>query len=517
MKRFLAALILLVLFVGGLWWWSNVASSSADGMNAVERWCAGQLQRIADDLLGPKLEFKTLKLKLPATVTLTEVTLTSDGVAFMRMGSMKLEFRETPKQGQPLIIKSATFIDPEVRLIEQADGDLLGFSGFVKSTDGEAYDDGGSSKPSDIFAIRQIGISNGVFEWVPAGYDNPMRFEQLSMDLQTDSNADRPGWYDFDATIERPPVIELSWDGGINIDTGDLDFHDVTLRASLDEDQYGTLTPQIQQFLRRHQIVGELVLHVTGRVPLNDGAGADLTFDASLQNSNATVGEYQFPVESAQMQATLREMRFAFDPLTINAFSGRIESSGFFRFDDLEPFQIRAKAVDVLLQQMLSPAASEDSKFAGKMDMTLEVNGNNTDVANTLYGEGEITLQEAKLVNIPMFNALANAMKLTSAQRDAGTDSANAQFTLKGDRATVDKGDVQGTAIAGRGRGDIYYDGRLDLKVNAGLLEKAQGLLGPVGDIFAAITDKLLPYRVTGTWEEPVVTPQPLGIPLGGK
>ncbi len=56
------------------------------------------------------------------------------------------------------------------------------------------------------------------------------------------------------------------------------------------------------------------------------------------------------------------------------------------------------------------------------------------------------------------------------------------------------------------------YTGDLDLKMNAGPLEKLQSMLGKVGDIFGKITDGLVTYRIRGTLGDPKVNVQPLGI-----
>ena len=80
---------------------------------------------------------------------------------------------------------------------------------------------------------------------------------------------------------------------------------------------------------------------------------------------------------------------------------------------------------------------------------------------------------------------------------------------------TIEKALIQSKLLAARTRGDIHYDGRLDMKVNAGVVEKAEDLLGELGDVLGALTDRLLPYVVSGTWSKPKVTPDPLGVPLG--
>lgn len=519
--RIIAAVALLAFIIASLWlaygavFGRSPGSTDAERMNALENWCAGQIHRIADDLLTPTLQFSSLRLELPATATMTEVSLTADDVTFISMSSMKLEFRKMPKRGQPLVIKSATFVDPKVRLIGRDEGGLKGFSGFVKSKKGKQYDDGGSSKPSDILAIRHIVITDGMLEWAPIGHDDPMRLEQLSMDLNVKPEADQPGWYAFNTTIDREPIVHLTWIGGISIDTGDLDFDDVELRVDLSEDEYHTLTPQIQDFLRQYQIVGELTMTTKGRVPLLNPEATDLTFDATMKDSNAVIEEFQFPIKAAHMNATFRDMRFTFDPVGVNAFSGRIDSSGYFDFNGEQPFDMTVKAEDILLQDMLHTTSAEPPKFSGKVALNVQGHGERMDFDATMTGSGDVSIEEGNLGKISLFDAIADTLKISDAKRGKSVDTGNAQFTLKGDRLTIDKARIESVTAAARGKGDIFYDGRLDLLINAGALEKVQSLLGPVGDIFGLLTDRLLPVRVTGTWSEPKVTPEPLSIPLG--
>ena len=54
------------------------------------------------------------------------------------------------------------------------------------------------------------------------------------------------------------------------------------------------------------------------------------------------------------------------------------------------------------------------------------------------------------------------------------------------------------------------------MKINAGVVEKVEDLLGKLGDVLGALTDRLLPFEISGTWSKPIVTPEPLGLPVGG-
>ncbi len=205
-------LVLVALSIAAVaWWWQRPTPA---GMNPIDAWCATQLRGIADDLFEPAFEFTSLRLELPASVTLEDVAIIADGVTIIGMSSLRLELREMPKIGQPLVIESATFVDPEVRLVGRSDGTLVGFANFMKSTEGERRADGGSSVPSDFLAIRGIDIANGRFEWAPADAEHPMVFEKLNVNLSTNPDSTRPGWYEFVARIDRAPIIQLSWMAG---------------------------------------------------------------------------------------------------------------------------------------------------------------------------------------------------------------------------------------------------------------------------------------------------------------
>ena len=66
--------------------------------------------------------------------------------------------------------------------------------------------------------------------------------------------------------------------------------------------------------------------------------------------------------------------------------------------------------------------------------------------------------------------------------------------------------------IEARGKGKIRYDGSLDLRVRAGLVNRLRGRLGRIGSILDTVTDNLVTNLVRGTLAEPQVTVTPLGL-----
>lgn len=96
-------------------------------------------------------------------------------------------------------------------------------------------------------------------------------------------------------------------------------------------------------------------------------------------------------------------------------------------------------------------------------------------------------------------------------------DRGEAAFRLDEKGVEVTRSELVSTFIAARGEGRIGYDGALDLRVNAGPMEKLKSVLGDIavlGELsgqFSKLTDRLMAYRVRGTVAAPQVEVRVLG------
>ena len=204
-------------------------------LGGIERWCGEQLLAIANDHLGPRLDFKSLDYQRPTTLWLYDLTLTSGDVTFIRADSVRVEFAQVPRPGRPIVISEVALQRPVVRLIEQHDGSLAGFRGFVASEGGRVLPDGGSTRLSDVLAITVIRVADGRVSYEPL--DKPaMVLRPLTFDLtraRPAAAAPEAGWYAFEASLTLDPVAELVTSARLNLDTGDLDIARLTLDVAL--------------------------------------------------------------------------------------------------------------------------------------------------------------------------------------------------------------------------------------------------------------------------------------------
>ena len=93
-----------------------------------------------------------------------------------------------------------------------------------------------------------------------------------------------------------------------------------------------------------------------------------------------------------------------------------------------------------------------------------------------------------------------------------GHDRSSMEIALNSRRVEIDDFILEGDSLGVRGSGEINYDGTVNFRFNAGPLEKMQMQLGVIGDVFGFLTDRLVTYQVTGTWEDPVFNGRPLGL-----
>ena len=136
---------------------------------------------------------------------------------------------------------------------------------------------------------------------------------------------------------------------------------------------------------------------------------------------------------------------------------------------------------------------------------------------DSISGQGHAQLEKAQLVNIPTMDRLISVMKL--ARRDskevAHNDRAEASFELHPDHVLITASELITPTLFASATGKLHYDGRLDMRVQAGPLQKLENALGNVGDWLKKAHGKLLAYDVKGTVNDPKVTPVTMGIRLG--
>ena len=496
-------------------------TSGSGGDSLLEKWVRGQILAIANDNLNPRLEFAAFDLELPMTVRLTGIELVStdpalpDGrVTIFEADQLTIVLAERPKSGKPLKIERVELTDPALRLvaIEPGSGSFAGFSNLVKQQ-GEAKEDGGSTKLSDIFELRLVKLNNAKIVYDPRLPDTEaMMLDGINTELELEDP--KGGWHQLSLVLDQTPIIDLDVQGRMHLDDGTLDIGELALKVALSRENDDRLPPQIQQFLRDHNVRGQLNVNGSTKLSTANPASSTVDLNVKLVDGYAAVGDYVFPIERLELPIQMANNQLDAN-LSINAIGGQMNLAMQMATTGQMPGDVKLNITDMQIEQML--AAKEGAappKYAGKVNGQVTLTGPFATITQNAGGQGQINVTEGRLVDLPIVSGLINATSTvaTLGQVSGDRGTADAKFTFEGDRATFSEINLKSAAIAVRGNGDIYLDERLDLRFNGGPVERVQKMLGGAGDIIGKVTDSLMAYTVKGTLGEPKIGVQVAGI-----
>ncbi|MHC4319955.1 MAG: hypothetical protein ACYS1B_15630, partial [Planctomycetota bacterium] len=372
---------------------------------------------------------------------------------------------------------------------------------------------GGSTRLSDVLAIAKLQVTGGAVSYEPSD-GPPMRLRPLTFELDHErSAAAEAGWYGFDARLALDPVVRLDIDAQLNLDTAELDIADAALTTSLTPAQYEVFTPEIQNFLRQYEIVGDLHWTLSGQVPFRDTASSAIETHLSLTEASVSFGSYVLPTKSVQLSARLSEGLLDVHDCSIESLGGTAQLT--FQISLAGPqagsFEAQGEGQNIRLEQALKYEEGVEPRLRGNGSFHVEARSSFEDLDASFGGSGDVEIRDAHLQLVDLFRG---ALGIKGRREDK--DYATADFALTPDRVRWSDIKVGGGAIGIAGNGDLFYDGRLDCLLNVGPLKGREGVMGVVGDTVGIVTDSLVRYALTGTVEDPKVAVKPLHL-RGGK
>jgi hypothetical protein len=512
MKRAAGFVIVLAVTLALLWLIKPVRelamSVAASGAGAIEAWCGEQTKVLANEILRPQLQFADIEYRAPATVVFMDVELVDDGVAFLTAQEARVTFAEVPEAGQPLVIESVELEDSTLLLRALANGALLGFNDFFDAdADLETATDEAGTPLSTSFAMRRVRIINGAIVYELAD-GTAMRLDEIDVEMDCDPKTD-PGWYAVNLEMSRRDLVTLKTTSRLNIDDVVLEIEDSTFEIALAPERYEVLPPELQAAVREYEVRGHLTLRTQGTLPLTKPISGDLRIEGSLEDASVSFGAYVVPVESLDLRVHLQHEEIRIEQLAYAGLGGTIELDGMLLPQDDWSFDVNLRAHGVRMERLFRPVEGEEPKYAGRIDLEGVVRGALSDLRNRLRGAGDGTIKEGRLVNFPMMSVLVGAV---GGEMWGQKDRLKMHLELYANRVEYSDLEVVSAAIGARGKGTQYFDGRWQYTVNAGPLVRAEASLGPIGDLFGKITDKLVKYEITGKGDESSFTVKPFGI-----
>jgi len=508
---------LVVLFRGTITTTFTEALSGAG--ERAETWVRRQVVAIANDHLGVEFDFDRFEVEAVDTYAFAGVRFvapleTGDAVHIIECDMLRVTLGEFPEFGEPIVIEQVALQRPAVRLVRREAAGLAGWSNLIETEGGGHTPDGGSTRLEDVFDIRRIDIADGLIVYDTGDPETVMRFDGISASL--DARPADEGWYEITSSLQHQTISTVRLAGRINISRALLHIEEQTLDMELAESKYEVLPPPLQSVLREHEVTGRMHFEASGEVDIADPMASHVAGELTLDESRAAFGDYVLPIDSSIAKIAFSEETLTIDPLTIDALGGTLQCvvtlpAGPGRAD------VRLDIDRMRIERALKPAMRDDPKYAGLVRLDALGTVPIDDPLGGADAEGDLDVSEGKLVNLPVFSDLVSV--IGGAFGQTGSDTARARLHLSPDvprRLRLTDFHMVGGAVAIRGEGSVQFDGRLNLRLNGGPLERVQSALGELGDFFGQITDQLMTYHVTGTLSDPTVTPKPLGLGVDG-
>ena len=513
--RYWLPLVLVAVAALGVAAWLILATIDSEGRSPLERWVRQQILSLAAASLNPVLTFDAFNLELPDTVTLTNVALVAPDprlpngqVTIFEARRVTIVLAERPADGEPLRIRQLALVEPALRLVAAEPGGtrVAGFSDLLKPRETATGSEPGP-RPSEVFELRQVGLENARIVYDPRLPDAPaMELDGITAKLKLEDPDG--GWHSLALDIDRRPVISLDADGRFSLDDLLLDLRRMRLAVEVAREHDHLLPPQLQAIIAGHDVRGRLEATFSGSLPLTrmDGMRADLQVE--LTGGHARFGELVLDVERLDLPISFRDGDLRINGMSLDALGGTLGLSGSVAMTAPVDGELRANVSGMRIENLLaSTGPDQPPRYAGKVEGNVRLSGPMATISRNAAGEGELTVSDGRfgktMIVSRLITATANIITLNLAR--SHDDTGRAVFTFEGNRALFSDLRIDSTGLVARGDGNLYFDGRLDLRMNGGPIERVQERLGLAGKILGAITDQLVVYSVTGTLDDPKV------------
>lgn len=256
---------------------------------------------------------------------------------------------------------------------------------------------------------------------------------------------------------------------------------------------------------------GRISGHVTAALNPDDTAASRADADLRIRDGECQTEKLVFPFDDLQVKARLdrRQIKAEFEGRVL---TGELRGNGSLGLDGARPISLRWNVSNGALRE-IRDRRPDRKAVSGRINSSGELAGELDRWPGSMHGSGRITVEDARLISIPIFSEIVEQAQAAVAKvpflPEQSKDSGEFEFTFRHDRLTFDRFDIQSAMIAARGRGDIFYDRSIALTLNAGPVEKIQSLLGRPGKLIGRLTDQLYSLRASGTLDQPRVELRP--------
>jgi hypothetical protein len=246
-------------------------------------------------------------------------------------------------------------------------------------------------------------------------------------------------------------------------------------------------------------------VHAYGIIPMHGEEQADLRFHVEggpFHWSDFNVPYIAGDLHWMGLHLTLTDVRSDF-------YGGSAAGSATFLFfpDHDAEFQFALATTNTLLQALMADLSTHTNHLEGRLAGNLVVTKATVGDWRSVNGHGHLALRDGLIWEIPLFGIVSPVLdSIAPGLGGSRANSGTCTFLITNGVIHSTDLELRSPAMRLQYRGDVDLEGRVNARVEAGLL-RDMWLLGPlVSTVFWPVT-KLFEYKVTGTLANPKSEP----------
>jgi len=189
--------------------------------------------------------------------------------------------------------------------------------------------------------------------------------------------------------------------------------------------------------------------------------------------------------------------------VTAKLCKGGVSADAQISFAAAPRYTVQASLADADLSQVVNEHLSAKEKVQGRVMANVQLQGVGRGT-HTMTGRGSVRLHNADIYELPVMVALLKILSIKTPDATAFTKS-DIDFRVQGEHLLFDRINFNGDAVSLLGKGQMGFDGHLDLTFHAMVGRDDSSFHVPIlRNLLGEASQQIMQIRVEGTCENPV-------------
>jgi len=266
------------------------------------------------------------------------------------------------------------------------------------------------------------------------------------------------------------------------------------------------IDPDVAAALDPFSFSGYFYITAFGTVGLKSSAPNDMEFNFNVSDARWKM----FALAPCALTLRIVDRTYKFDDVHASIYRGVINGAA-----SIDPvadssnmlFSVSAKAENIDFGILINSLSGKEVEraYEGICSASVNLQGLLDDPGGkSMKGEGWLKIDNGRIFTVPLFSGLFDMAGKVIPGLGHFNGINNARATIKVENGKVSTRDIfiEGDILSLKGSGDVYFDGRLDFRVQITFMRQ-KSLIGNVVQILAMPFTKAFEFRLSGTVENP--------------